>query len=170
MANETTTGVITFLQYDVISKFLLPFLLVFFVVFAILEKTKLLGEKKQIHALTAFVVGLIFVGAIYPVLVVNNLILFLTVTLVAVFVVLLIWGFIFGDEKGFKPANWMKWGLGIIVAIAFVVALIWATGLWDNLQNFLSGGIGGTILTNAIFLIVIAIALALVLKGVGEKK
>lgn len=159
MVNE----VMTFLQYEVISKFLLPFLLVFFIVFAILEKTKLLGEKQQIHAFTAFVIGLIFVGAIYPVLVVSNLILFLTVTLVAVFVVLLIWGFIFGDKEGFKPANWMKWGLGILVAIAFVIALIWATGFLDNVQTFLSGGLGGTIFTNAVFLIVIAIALALVL-------
>jgi hypothetical protein len=166
MANE----ILTFLQYDVISKFLLPFLLVFFILFAILEKTKLLGDKKQIHALVAFVIGLIFVGAVYPVLVVSNLILFLTVTIVSVFVVLLIWGFIFGDKEGFKPAGWMKWALGIIAAIAFVVAMIWATGLLDNLQTFLSAGIGGTILTNAIFLIVIAIALALVMKGFGEKK
>jgi len=163
-------GVMTFLQYEVISKFLLPFLLVFFIIFAILEKTKLLGEKKQIHALVAFVIGLIFVGAIYPVLVVSNLILFLTVTIVAVFVVLLIWGFIFGDKEGFKPAGWMKWGLGILVAIAFAVAFIWATGLWDNVQAFLSGGIGGTVFTNAVFLIVIAIALALVMKGFGGEK
>jgi hypothetical protein len=165
-----TNGVITFLQYDVVSKFLLPFLLVFFVLFAILEKTKLLGEKKQIHALTAFVIGLIFVSAIYPVLVVNNLILFLTVTLVAVFVVLLIWGFIFGTKEGFKLENWMKWGLGIIVGIAFIIAVVWATGLWDNLTKYISAGIGGTIFTNAIFLIVIAIALVLVLKSFGEKK
>jgi hypothetical protein len=166
MANE----VVTFLQYDIISKFLLPFLLVFFILFAILEKTKLLGDKKQIHALIAFVIGLIFVGAIYPVLVVSNLILFLTVTIVAVFVVLLIWGFIFGDKEGFKPAGWMKWVLLIVASLAFVVGLIWATGLWDKVQSFLTAGIGGTIFTNIIFLIVIAIALALVIKGFGEKK
>jgi len=160
-------GVITFLQYEVVSKFLLPFLLTFFVLFAILEKTKLLGDKKQIHALIAFVIGLIFVSAIYPVLVVNNLILFLTVTLVAVFVVLLIWGFISGESKNVLDIKPIKWGLIVITGIAFVLALIWATGLWDNLQNYLSTGIGGTIFTNAIFVIVIAIALALVMKGFG---
>ena len=157
MAEETN-----FLQLPIISKFLLPFLLVFFLIFAILEKTKLLGEKKQIHALIAFVIGLIFVGAIYPKLVVGNLILFLTVALVVVFVVLLIWGFIFGDTET-KLKKGLIIGLAIIATIVLVGAIIWATGFWDNLQTFLSGGIGGAIVTNAIFLIVIGVALALVL-------
>lgn len=154
--------VTTFLQYDIISKFLLPFLLVFFIIFAILEKTKVLGEKKQINALTAFVIGLIFVGAIYPKLVVENLILFLTVTLVAVFVVLLIWGFIFGGTET-KLHKGLIIGLGIIATIILVVAIIWATGFLSNLQDFLSSELGSTILTNAVFLIVIGIALALIL-------
>src|SRR4030043_15619 len=157
MAEETT-----FLQLPIFSKFLLPFLLIFFLIFAILEKTKVLGEKKQIHALIAFVIGLIFVGAIYPRLVVENLILFLTVALVVVFVVLLIWGFIFGDTQT-KLQKGLIIGLAIIATIVLVGAIIWATGFWDNLQTFLSGGIGGAILTNAIFLIVIGVALALVL-------
>ncbi|OGJ12763.1 hypothetical protein A3K82_02375 [Candidatus Pacearchaeota archaeon RBG_19FT_COMBO_34_9] len=157
MAEETT-----FLQLPIFSKFLLPFLLIFFLIFAILEKTKVLGEKKQIHALIAFVIGLIFVGAIYPRLVVENLILFLTVALVVVFVVLLIWGFIFGDTQT-KLQKGLIIGLAIIATIVLVGAIIWATGLWDNLQTFLSGGLGGAILTNAIFLIVIGVALALVL-------
>lgn len=165
-----TNEVMTFLQYDIISKFLLPFLLIFFIIFALLEKTKLLGEKKQIHALVAFVIGLIFVGALYPVLVVSNLILFLTVTIVAVFVVLLIWGFIFGEAKSILEVKPIKWGLIALTGVAFIIGIIWATGLMDNIQTFLSGGIGGTIFTNAIFLIVIAIALVFVIKGFGEKK
>ncbi len=164
----------TFLQNPIFSQYLLPFLLVFFIVFAILEKTKIFGEgKKQINALISVVIGLIFVGAIFPKIIVGNLVLFLTVALVAVFVILLIWGFIFGDIKeGFKPEKWMKWILGGLVGIAFIIALVWATGWWDNLKNFLSGGtLGSTIITNAVFLIVIAVALALVLmKTKGGKE
>jgi len=155
--------VTTFLQYDIISKFLLPFLLVFFIIFAILEKTKVLGDKKQINALISFVIGLIFVGAIYPKLVVENLILFLTVTLVAVFVVLLIWGFIFEGTTDAKLHKGLIIGLGIIATIALVIAIIWATGFLSEVQDFLSSGIGNTILTNVIFLVVIGVALALVL-------
>ena len=43
-----------FLQNWLFTRFAWPFLLVFFIVFAILEKTKLLGEgKKQVNALVA---------------------------------------------------------------------------------------------------------------------
>ena len=53
----------TLLQHPVLTNFVYPFLIVFFIVFAVLEKTKLFGEeKKQLNALTAFVIGLIFVS------------------------------------------------------------------------------------------------------------
>ncbi len=164
MAEETT-----FLSHWIFARFLLPFLLVFFIVFAILEKTKLFGEgKKQIDALTAFVVGLIFVGAVYPKLVVENMVLFLTVALVCVFVVLLLWGFIFSDEKGFQVQKWMKWVLGIIVGIAFIGAVLWATGWNVTIGNLFAGQ--SQIWTNIAFVVVIAVALALVLLAKEKKK
>jgi hypothetical protein len=154
----------TFLQWPIISQYILPFLLIFFIIFAILERTKLFGEgKKQINALTAFVIGLIFIGAVSYTNMVQNLTLFLTVAIVAVFVILLIWGFIFGDSTGFKPAGWMKWILGIVAGIAFIWAVIWATGFSSKIGGWFSGGIGQTIIVNGIFLIVIAVALALIL-------
>ena len=157
----------TILQHEIFTRFAFPFLLMFFIVFAILEKTKLLGEgKKQLNALISFVIGLIFVSAVYPTLVVNNLILFLTVALVVVFVALLLWGFIFGDIKeGFKIQGWMKWVLGIIVGIAVVIAVLWATGVQGKVIDFLfRQGWSNTFWTNALFIVVIAIALALMIK------
>ncbi len=164
MAEETT-----FLQNWIFTKFLFPFLLIFFIVFAILERTKLFGDgKKQINALVAFVIGLIFVGAVYPKLVVENMILFFTVSLVCVFVIMLLWGFVFGEIKeGFKPATWMKWVLGALIGIAFIVAIIFSTGLNVQLGNFLSTQ--SHIWTNIAFVVVIAIALALILLS-KEKK
>ena len=156
----------TILQSPVLSRFILPFLLVFFIIFAILEKTKLFGEgKKQLNALVAFVIGLIFVSVLYPTLVVSNLVLFLTVALVSIFIILLIWGFIFGDIKeGFKPEKWMKIGLAIIVGIAFIIALIWATGFYGKLGEFLfQQSWSKAFWTNLSFIVVIAIALALIL-------
>ena len=162
----------TFLQSPIFSQYLLPFLLVFFIVFAILEKTKLFGEgKRQLDALVAFVIGLILVGAVFPTLIITNMILFLTVAIVVIFVILLIWGFIFGDEKGFKPQEWMTWALGILGGIAFIIALIFATGFDKNISNFFSNsGLSQTIITNVIFIVIIAVALALVLMGSKPKK
>ena len=82
----------TILQHWILTDFVYPFLLVFFIVFAILDKTKLLGgDKKQLNAMLAFVIGLIFVSAVYPKVVVGDLILFLTISIIVVFVFLLLW-------------------------------------------------------------------------------
>ena len=165
-------AVSTILQSEVLTRFILPFLLVFFIVFAILEKTKLFGEgKKQLNALVAFVIGLIFVSVLYPTLVVSNLILFLTVALVCIFVILLLWGFIFGDIKeGFKPGKWMKIVLAVVAGIAFIIAVIWATGFADNLGGFLFGQPwSNSFWTNFSFIVVIAIALALILSQKVKK-
>jgi hypothetical protein len=156
----------TILQSPVLVRFILPFLLVFFIVFAILEKTKIFGEgKKQLNALLSFVIGLIFVSVLYPTEIVSNLVLFLTVALVSIFVILLIWGFIFGDIKeGFKPERWMKIVLALIVGVAFIIALVWATGFYDKLWGFLFQQTWSKAFwTNFSFIIVIAIALALIL-------
>ena len=77
------------LQSDILTKFVYPFLLVFFIIFGVLQKTKLLGsDNKQLNAFVSFVIGLIFVSAVYPKLIVSNLVLFLSVAIVIVFVLI----------------------------------------------------------------------------------
>jgi len=159
----------TIFQHWIFTRFALPFLLVFFIVFAVLEKTKLLGDdKKQLNALLAFVVGLVFVGAVYPTEVVGNLILFLTVALVVVFVILLLWGFVFGSfekKEGFVPKDWMKWILGIAIGIAVVAAVLWATGAEQKVVDlFFNQDWSNTFWINVLFIVAVAVALALVLR------
>ena len=95
----------TILQHWIVTQFILPFTLVFALVYAILLKTKLLGEGNQVNAIIAGVIGLIFVSALEPKLIVENMMLFLAVAIVIVFVVLLLWGFVSGGDKGFEIAN-----------------------------------------------------------------
>jgi hypothetical protein len=153
-----------FLQNEIFTKFLFPFLLIFFLVFAILEKTKLLGDKKQIHALISFVIGLIFITAVSPKLVVENLILFLTIALVALFVVLLVWGFIFGESAKILDSKPLKWILIVGFGIASFGGILWATGWYKSFSSFFSDNVlSQTIVINTVFIIVIAIALALIL-------
>lgn len=157
----------TIFQYPIFQEFILPFLLVFTIIFAILEKTKLLGEgKKQLDAIVAFVVSLIFVTAIFPKAVVSNLILFLTISIIIVFVILLLWGFVFGEIKeGFKPAGWMKWILGVVIAVAVMFAVMWSVGLPAGVTDLFSKlNWSSPFLMNFVFIIVIAVALALVLR------
>ena len=157
----------TILQSEILTKFVYPFLLIFFIVFAVLEKTKVLGDdRKQLNALVAFVIGLIFVGAVFPKLVVANMILFLTVALVIVFVVLLLWGFVSSGDKGIDISSGLKTFLFIILGIAVVVAVFWAVGVGGGFFDFLfSSSWSNAFWTNFLFIVVIAAALALVIKS-----
>ena len=159
MAGETV------LQSPVLTQFVYPFLLIFFIIFAILEKSKLLGEgQKQINALVAFVIGLIFVSVAYPKLVVTNLILFLTLAVVIVFVVLVIWGFIMGDKGTdiMKAPKGIKWAIAIVILIAVILAVLWASGVGFGFMEDLIKN-NKTFWTNVLFIVVIAAALAVVL-------
>ena len=159
----------TILQHWLFTRFAFPFLLIFFIVFAILEKTKVLGDgKRQLNALVAFIIGLIFVTFAYPVDVVSNLILFLTVALVVVFVSLLIWGFVSGDTKIENKS--VKIALGVVVVVAVILAVVWSTGFNVPFTDWLFGQEwSGMFWTNVFFVVVIAIALALVLKTSAKK-
>lgn len=160
-----------FLQNWLFTRFAYPFLLIFFVVFAILEKTKILGDgKKQLNALTAFVIGLIVVSVAYPTEVIGNLILFLTVSLVVMFVILMLWGFVSADAKeGFKLEGWMKWILWIVVGIAVIIGVFWAFGIGADFTDiFLNQNWSSEFWTNTAFIVVIALALALILRS-GKK-
>jgi len=160
----------TILQHWIFTRFGFPFLLVFFVVFAILEKTKILGDgKKQINALVSFIIGLLFVSVTYTVDVVTNLILFLTVSLVTMFVGILIWGFISGETK--IESKGVKTLLGVIVFVGVILAVLWATGAHQTVLDWLFGqDWSGSFWTNALFIVMIAAAIAAMLKSGPAKK
>jgi hypothetical protein len=156
-----------FFQNVVFSQFILPFLLIFFIVFAILEKTKILGEQKQINALVAFIIGLIFVGVAFPKEVVANMILFLTVALVVSFVVLILWGFLVGGEAKIGDlSTGVKWVIGLFILFVVFAALLWATGFDAGIIGMLfDQSWSETFWTNLIFIVLIGAALALVIRG-----
>ncbi len=157
----------TILQSEILTKFVYPFLLMFFIVFAVLEKSKIFGDdKRQINALVAFVIGLIFVGAVFPKIFVGNMILFLTIALIVVFVVLLLWGFISSGDKGIELSKGLKTFLLVVTGIAVVVAVIWAAGIGGNTFDFIFGSNwSNAFWTNFLFIAVIAVALAVVIKS-----
>lgn len=160
---------LSFLQSPVLTNFVYPFLLIFFIIFAILEKTKVFGEgRTQINALIAFVIGFIFVSAIFPKEMVSNLILFLTIAIVIVFIVLMLWGFIFAGKEGLDVSGapkGLKWAIGIFIVIVVAVAVLWAAGV--NISSFFDklfhSSWSSTFWTNFVFVILVAAALAVAL-------
>ena len=166
----------TILQHPIAQNFVYPFLLVFFIVFAVLEKTQALGEgKKQINAMVSFVIGLIFVSAVSPKMVVEDMVLFLTVGLIVTFVILLLWGFISGkslkggDTSILETKSLKRWVV-VVIVLAVVIALLSSLGVsGSGIIGFLFGSSwSGTFWTNFLFVAAIAVALAVVLKNTGN--
>ncbi|MEK6906734.1 MAG: hypothetical protein AABW81_03865 [Nanoarchaeota archaeon] len=158
----------TILQSEILVNFAYPFLLIFFLVFAVLEKTNLLGDgKHQINALTSFVIGLIFVSALKPKEITGNLILFLTIAIVIVFITLLLWGFVSGSalKENILTNKAVMWIVGIILIIAVVIAVIWAAGIQTEVTDLLfKKDWSSEFWTNFIFVVIVAVALAVIIK------
>ena len=150
-------------------EYILPFLLVFTLVFAVLDKTKLLGEgKRQINAIISLVVGLILIGFSYARDIVVRLIPFLAVVLVILFVFMLLYGFLMGREGDILHKG-VKIVLGIIVGLAVIVAILWVTGAWDTIYDTLIGkDYAGKVWLNVLLIALIGGAMAIVL-STGRK-
>ncbi len=159
----------TILSSAIFSNIILPFLLVFTLLFAILEKTKILGDgKKQINAITSLVIGLIVISYSYAVGVISKLMPFLAVSAVVILVFMILMGFVTGSGE-LKPG--LKITFGILVGLGLIIAVLWATGTLGYVySNLFTGSSAGSIWTNVLFIALIGGAIALVLstsKGGG---
>lgn len=152
------------------TQIILPFVLVFVLLFAILDRTKILGEEKRtINAIISLVIALIFVTFSRAVEMVSKLMPFLAVLAVVILVFMVLWGFIAG---GFKSELIVNTGIkitgGVIITLALVIAVIYITGFSDVISSWFQGGSSGAIASTIVFLVVIGGAIALVL-ATGNK-
>ncbi len=120
-----------------VMDFLLPFLLVFTISFAVLQKSKILGDgKKQFNVVVSLVLGLLFVVphitgsyplGYDPVDVMNATLPSISLIAVAAIMVLLLLG-IFGTGFSEKAAPWIGF-----ISLAFVVYIFGAAlNLWTG--------------------------------------
>ncbi|MBD3252586.1 hypothetical protein GF386_02555 [Candidatus Pacearchaeota archaeon] len=147
-------------------EYLLPFILVFTLIFAILEKTQLLGEdKRRVNAIIGLVIGLILIASPANAIVVQ-LMPFLAVAAVILFVFMLLYGFVVGKTEGDVLGKWWKVVFGALLAIALVMVLLIITGWWDFVYDFMFNTSTGTqVWVNGLLVIVIAGAIVAVLFG-----
>ena len=157
----------TILSHPFFVEQVLPFLLVFTVVFAILDKTKILGDgKRQINAIVAFVIGLLFIVFPFPVYIVNNLIIIASVIIIVFLVFMMLYGFA-GGKEGEK---WMKITFAILIGLALIISLLVLTGYWDIVLGAAFGGEGSEVASNLFFIAIIIAAIIVVLVGKGSGK
>lgn len=132
-----------FMQWDIIE-FLVPFLLVFVIVFAVLQKTKILGDdRKNFNVIVALVMGLAVViphfTGMYttfdPVYVINSSLPQVSLVLVAIVMVLLIIG-VFGNEFDIAGTSLAAW---VVIVAIIIVALIFGSSVgWFHLPTWLA--------------------------------
>ncbi len=153
----------TILQSEFFVELILPFLLVFVVIFAILQKAKIFGDgKKQIDALVALVIGLIFVAFGNAVGIILNLMPFLAVSAVIILVFMILYGMLF-KEGEFEMHKGLKIGFGIIIGLAVLIAVLVVTGSWDIVTEMFYGEASGELMANIIIVIVIIAAMIIML-------
>ncbi len=129
-------NIATFLETYGVTDILLPFILVFAIVFAVLQRIKILGDKKNINVIMALVLGLLFVVphvtgsyplGYDPVQVLNETLPSISLVAVASIMLLILMG-IFGADFSAAAAP-----LVAILAIVFVAYIFGASlGLWTS--------------------------------------
>lgn len=151
----------TILQSAFVTELVLPFLLIFTLIFAILEKTKILGDdKKQINAIISLVIGIIFISFTKYVGLTTNLIGIMVVVAVVILIFMMLFSFASGDKELKMPSG-LKITFGILIALVIVISLLVFTGYWDKIISSVTSGSG--IVANIVFIIIIIAAVAIVL-------
>lgn len=125
---------------------MLPFLLIFVVIYAILQKTRILGEeKKNLNVVVAVVVALLvvvphvtgrFPANVDPVLIMNNALPQVSIVIVAIVFLLIMIG-VFGQEHVFLGVSMPGW----IAFISFLTILL----IFGGAAGWWSGAFGNTL-------------------------
>ncbi|MBI2656230.1 hypothetical protein HYX03_00645 [Candidatus Woesearchaeota archaeon] len=128
---------------------MLPFLLIFVIIYAVLQKTRILGEtKKNLNVVVALVVGLLvviphitgrFPPNADPVLIMNDALPQVSLVLVAIVFLLIMIG-VFGQDYVFLGVTMPGW----ITLISFMIILLifggsagwWAGDFGSTLEDF----------------------------------
>jgi hypothetical protein len=143
----------------------LLFLLVFTVVFAILQKSKLLGDgKRQIDALVALAIGLIVIGADQVLHFAQKLIPFMAILMIIILVFMLLLAMFFKDE--IKMSDGIRTAFGILIFIIVIVAVLIFSGGWEWIINWVSSS---NAINNIILIVIIVVAIIVAYFGAGKK-
>ena len=151
----TITDVLNIWNEMGVFSYVIPFLLIFAVVFAILKKTGLLGDENDgILAIISVSIGLLslqfdfvsnFFAVIFPRFGIG----------LSLFLVLIIMiGFFFPKNEDIGSMKWIGFSVGIGV-------VIWALSSWDEWTNY--AGFGGWFTENFWALVVVGIIIAVIM-------
>src|SRR3989344_526736 len=173
--------------FDVI----LPFLLVFTITYAVLEKTRILGTikvtgtdeyipNKNLNSMVSFVVALLVVATANIVRAINESLPNIVLLLVASLSFLLLIGIFLKDAMDF-PGQHPGWNFTFVIIMFIAVILIFLNAIYINLAgqevsvleyiiDWTIKNWSGTVFGSIIVLIIIVISIMFITKGSSSKK
>ncbi|MFW5704314.1 MAG: hypothetical protein ACOCXG_00595 [Nanoarchaeota archaeon] len=168
--------------YDVI----LPFLLVYVIVYAILEKSKIFhvsGEGannkhlKTVHTVISLVFGLFAIVSVQTVMHIQYLIVNIVLFIIFILVVLILLAFVFGDEykqllfdKDGTIKKWAAWTIGIIIFLVALGVLLYVTGALALIYDWLTDlNVNSSDVITVIVIIAIGFIIYMVSKSGSEE-
>ncbi|MEA2036965.1 MAG: hypothetical protein U9O94_05620 [Nanoarchaeota archaeon] len=148
--------------YDVV----LPFILVFTIVFAILEKTRVFGmetidgkqyTKKNLNSMTAFVMAFFVVASSQLVEIITKVSSYTVILLLlSVLFLLLVGSFMKEGEGGFLTGNWNYFFM-LMMFIGIALIFIYALGWWDIIWAFFKFETGGEVVGSVILIAIVVL-------------
>lgn len=162
-----------------ITDVMLPFLLIFVIVYAVLQKTKILGEgRKNLNAAVAIVVGLLvviphvtgrFPPNMDPVEIINKSLPQVSIFLVAIVFLLIMLG-VFGQDfvmLGVSMPGWITFFSILIIVLIFGGAAGWWS---DGFGQWLEELFGKEIIAIALMVLVFGVIIAWITSEPKEEK
>ena len=161
---STFRGVIEFFNelgvYDVI----LPFLLVFTIIFAILEKSKVFGTekiegveytRKNLNAMVAFTIGFFVIASTQIVAAINTALAHMVLLmLLALCFILLIGVFWTGEKEVYLEGGWKTFFMVLMfigIVLIFLNAVGWLGSAWNyTIRHWNSATIGSIVLLSVV--------------------
>jgi hypothetical protein len=159
----TLTDILNQWEIFGVFNYILPFLVIFAVVYGILAKTKLLGENKGVNAAISLAIGLLSLQYDYVSLFFKSLFPYAGMGIGVLLLALILMGLISSDKDA-KWANKIWFAIGIIIFLVVVLAAL------SDMDWFLGNGyIWGEAWPSIVALIVLGAVVSFIIWGGGSK-
>ncbi len=178
MADSVLGNTVEFLNQLGVYDVILPFLFVFTIVFAILEKTKIFGvekvdgqtvTRKNMNAMAAFVMGFFVVASSKLVALIHTVAsqTFLLILLVVLFLMLV---GVMQKEGEYELSDGWRKGLMVALFVALLLIFFNALGWLETTYEFLSQSWDSEAVTAVILIVLIGLFIIWITKSKETKK
>ena len=172
-------GVIVFLEKLGVDEIILPFLLVFTIVYAVFERTRVFGTeeiegvkygKKSLNAMVAFVIAFLVIASSQLVAIINESLSKIVLLILMIICFLVLIGTFFSeDEEVILEGGWRIFFMVVMligVILVFLSSVRNESGVsWlSNMINYIKLNFGSTGLSALILIIVIIVFMAYIVK------